>query len=368
MIFAVLLLASIAYQLLALGLLGRFLRHEVEAFEGAGCPGVTMLKPVHGLGSQTEACLRSCLRQAYPGECQLVFAASRQGDPALELVRDLGQVVEGGPAASNRKVAGLMAAWPGCRHDLVVVSDADMWMPPDYLSRVVAPFQDPQVGGATCLYAVRSFQTAPQALEGLCITDFCTSVLVARQTEGVHFALGATMAFRRQALERIGGFEAVKNMLADDFQLGYRVAQAGYRMAIAPVVVESVAEPGGWRDVWLHQLRWMVTSRVSRPGGHFAFIVTQGLIWALALLWASGGAGWAWALAGGWLGVRLTCGWFAQLWLGSQLSGRVWMLPLKDALYALLWLLSFTTNRVVWAGRVFKVHRDGTITPAQTTR
>lgn len=359
MIFKLLFLISCLYQVLAFFLFARFLRESEDYEPAENPPGITQIKPIHKLSAESPSHLRSFVQQRYRGPHELIFS-THAGDPAGQVVKDWGgttRLAEAGLElpGSNRKVVSMMAGYGLSRHDLLIFSDADMRVSPDYLERVASVFEDPSVGGATCLYCVRRYQNRPQAFEGLCIADFLTSVLVARRTEGISFALGATMAFRRQALDRIEGLESVVDYLADDFQLGHRVARSGYQMALAPAIVEAVTPPTRWRGALLHQLRWMVTSRVSRPGGHFAFIVTQGLAWALLL---------GPSALGFWIGLRVALGHFTQHLLESDLKNHAWLYPLKDVLFLGLWLASFLTRKVYWAGTWFEVASDGSMRPA----
>src|SRR5690606_32630701 len=179
----------------------------------------------------------------------------------------------------------------------------------DFLRRVAAPFEDPEVGVVTCLYAVRRARDPGGLLEGLSVNDFGASVLVARQVEGLSFALGATMAIRREALEAMGGLAALRDYLADDYQLGNRAHADGWKVVLAPAVVEDVLGPTPFSEYFAHRLRWMRTYRISRPGGHAAFLVTQGTPWALAFLAATGFAPWGWGAVAGWTLLRVATCW-----------------------------------------------------------
>lgn len=263
----------------------------------------------------------------------------------------------------NGKAATLALGQPYLSGEIFVVSDADMWAGPDYLSRVLSEFDDPKVGVVTCLYR----STDPRLgdwchlLESLCILDFSASVLVARQTEGISFAMGSTMAVRREVLHEIGGFQALVPYLADDYQLGNKASRAGWKVALASTVLQTEPPTGVLQKALSHQYRWLVTSRVSRPGGHFAFIVTQGLFWALALcffdlrcgalalffwsLWrVLMGAAQHLALAGSW----------RSLW-------QTVFLPWKDLLYLGLWFGSLRGSRVRWGERELEIDKEGRI-------
>ncbi len=346
------------YQLACAWLVLTFRRWEVDSFCKGDQPPVTVLKPVYGWSERTAGCIETFRCLTYP-HYEMVFTASRPEDPALAALAKEKIVAGSDSLAVNRKVAGLEAALPHCQHELIAISDADIKVDPDYLERVVAPFESSRVGLVTSLYRVGRVTDLGAAFEGLCIADFSASVLVARRTEGVSFALGATMAVRRQALEAIGGLAVLGDYLADDYQLGHRVAARGFEVVLAPTVVETDlgrVEPLG---ALLHQLRWMVTSRVSRPAGHAAFLVTQGLLWSALL-------GWPYVLF--WLGWR----WFttALVWRGlaTPLGRWWWLLPIKDLVYLGLWLASLVTDRVLWGGRWFRVRRDGKMDPLDKSR
>jgi ceramide glucosyltransferase len=270
--------------------------------------------------------------------------------------------------AQNGKAATLSLGeryWSG---DIFIVSDADMSCTSGYLAAVLGEFSDPEVGVVTCLYRAQHDEplTLGGLLESLCILDFSSSVLVAERVEGVSFAMGSTMAIRREVLEQIGGFAALESYLADDFQLGHRAAKKGWRVALAPTVVETRLGQPSLRQAMIHQYRWMVTSRVSRPGGHLAFIVTQGVFWAalLAVLNPAQGG----TLMLGWSCLRIVTGCLQNLHLSEDgRRSRTWehlLLPVKDGFFLILWLLSFKGRRVKWGEQEIEVDKDGRIIPA----
>ena len=246
----------------------------------------------------------------------------------------------------NGKAATLSESqryWSG---DLFVVSDADMLCEPDYLDAVLGEFSDPEVGVVTCLYRSEGEKglRSGSVLERLCIQDFAASALVAERTEGIAFCFGSTMAVRREVLEQIGGFEALVPYLADDYQLGYRAVRKGWKVALAPTVLATDLGKPTFRQAWEHQYRWMVTSRVSRPGGHAAFIVTQGLLWSLLLFPVQP----LWLLF--WCFLRVAAGLFQGSLLGGEGAWKSVFLPFKDLAFLVLWFLSLRGNVVYWGG------------------
>ncbi len=335
-------------------------------------PPVSQIKPIHSLDGDLRDGLISFLGQDYPGPVEVLLAsrdasAGLQG-LSLELSRAFPHLplhlVVGRRPGANQKIASCAMALEQTGHDLVVLSDADMRVPPGYLRRVVQPFADPEVGLVTCLYIVKRVDGLGAALEGLADADFGASVLVARRVEGLSFALGATMAVRRRALADAGGLEALQDYLADDYQLGHRVAAAGWKLALAGVVVEDLVGRPRFRDFFSHQLRWMRTYRICRPGGHVAFLVTQGLPWSLGFLACTGGSPVGWWVLGGWLAVRMLTACSTRRMLAGT-PAALWGLltPLKDLLYVVLWLLSLGGSTVRWGGRLFRVLGDGRMQP-----
>lgn len=333
--------------------------------DGGNWPAVAQIKPLHRADVDTIECISTFVHQDYPGGQKVVLASSAplegmdvealQGDSDAELSWSQ-EALEG----TNRKIAAVAKAAERVTEDYVVLSDADMIASPDLLRRVVQPFADDKVGMVTCLYIVRRARTWGDALEGINVADFAASVLVARQVEGISFGLGAVMAMRRQVLEELGGFPAFKDYLADDYQLGNQMHNKGYKVVLADTVVEDVAEGASFAQYFMHQLRWMRTYRVNRPGGYFAYIVTQGMFWALLLVLASGAAWWSWAVLAAWMLVR-AC-WCTAVWrrLTGMRAARFGLLAgVKDIIYVVLWLMTFCSTTVVWNGERFKVAPDG---------
>jgi ceramide glucosyltransferase len=238
------------------------------------------------------------------------------------------------------------------------VNDSDIVVEPGYLRAVVAPLEDPGVGVVTCLYRAGAESWASR-FEALGIaTEFAPSVLVARLLGVAEFALGSTMVFRAEALRRIGGFAAIANYLADDYQLGRHIAQLGYRIEFAPVVVETDLGGGTWAQTWRHQLRWSRTIRVSRSSGYYGYVVTHATLWGLVALvahqWQAGVAA---------LGVRIVAG----VWVGAGILGDrkvrrdFWLIPLRDLFGFAVWAAGLFGDTVQWRDRQLKLRSDGRI-------
>jgi ceramide glucosyltransferase len=257
---------------------------------------------------------------------------------------------------------------PHARHDFVLVNDSDIRVAPDYLARTMAGFSNPHVGLVTALYRGEAAPTLGSRLEALGISaEFMAGVLAARVVEtGLHFALGSTLAFRREALQAIGGFEAVLDYLADDFELGTRMAGAGYEVALAAgVVVETFVPAYSFRDFFAHQLRWGRSTRNSRSWGYFGLLLTFGVPWALLTTILARGARWAWLLLAAALLSRL----FMAVVVGFKVIGDrqvlryLWLVPVRDVMAVLVWIGSYTGRTVFWRGRRF-ILKDKKLRPA----
>jgi ceramide glucosyltransferase len=240
------------------------------------------------------------------------------------------------------------------------MSDSDIRVKPDYLRSIVLPFRDPAVGAVTCLYLGITEPNLWSELEDLNLTsDFLTSTLVARKLEGVKFGLGATIAVTRSRLAEIGGFEALADCAADDYELGRRIAARGYRVELAPCTVQTLCASSTARQYVLHHLRWGVVIRHCRPWGYAGLLFTQGLPWSLAAAAVAPSRVAAIGYLGTYLATRLAMAFtFGAYGLKDPLLPRKWwLIPLRDALGFLIWAAAFFSNRISWQGSKFHVRR-----------
>ncbi|MGO9125148.1 MAG: bacteriohopanetetrol glucosamine biosynthesis glycosyltransferase HpnI [Terriglobales bacterium] len=370
--------ASLAYYALCLWSAANFLRERRAAGEGARAtppgPPVSILKPLKGADPGMYESFRSHCVQDYP-EYEVIFGVSEPSDPAIPLVEKLQSefprlairlMICPEQLGANTKVSNLAQMLPLARYDHLIVNDSDIRVEPDYLRRVLAPFADPKIGLVTCLYRAVAASTLGSRLESLGIsTDFCPGVLVARQLEGIKFALGSTMAFLRRDLAAIGGFEALGDYLSDDYRLGNRIAALGLKVELSDVVVETFLPGYTLREFLAHQLRWARSVRDSRPWGYLGLGITFGLVWALLTLILAGGAGWAWELLGLTAAMRLAVAIFVGGRMLRDQHAMRWLplIPLRDAVAMMVWLMSFAGHTVSWRGAVFKL-RDGKLEKA----
>jgi len=333
-------------------------------------PPVSILKPLKGVDPEIWESFCSHCEQQYP-EFQLIFGVSDPTDPAVEIVRKLQAkypklsielIVCDRVLGTNIKVSNLAQMLPAARHELLLVNDSDIRVPTDYLRQVIAPLTDNSIGLVTCLYRGVAGPTFGSRLEALGIsTDFVPGVLSARFLEkGLHFGLGSTLAFRRRDLEAIGGFEALLDYLADDYELGRRFAATGKRIELSAATVTTFLPAYTMRQFFRHQLRWSRTIRDARRWGYAGLLFAFGLPWALATLLMACGAPWAWALFALTLVARFAVGFLAAnaVLNDSQFVRFILLLPLRDLIAPFIWAGSFMGNRVYWRGDVFDL-KDG---------
>ena len=335
-------------------------------------PPVTILKPVKGMDAESFANFASFCRQEYP--CyQLVFAVASADDPAIPVVErlkiefpdvDIELVVDGTIHGPNYKVCNLINAWPRVKHGIIIVCDSDIRVGEGYLREVCAPFADLEVGVVTSLYRSPGVKGAATAVEAMGFTsEMVPNVMVALKLEGLSFALGASMAVRREALEKIGGFAVLADYLADDYQLGNKVFRAGYRIELSDCFVESIMHREDFGTVLSRQLRWARTMRASRPGGYFASGITQPfpaacLALALSDCSTAGAAAALFLYAVRSLIVLI----YSRCYVKDGIFPRwLWLLPLRDALAFATWGLAFLGNRVRWRGHLFRLLPGGRI-------
>jgi len=343
---------------------------------------VSILKPLKGTDPDIYESFRSHCLQDYP-EFEIIFGVSDPEDPAVASVRQLQQefpgrtirlIVSPTKLGANVKVSNLEQMMTSARFEHLIVNDSDIRVEPDYLRRVMAPLvfesnHDEHVGMVTCLYRGIAAPTLGSRLEALGIsTDFCAGVLAARQLEGgLRFGLGSTLAFRRADLERVGGFHSIVDFLADDYELGRRIAGLGLKVVLSDVVVETHLPAYDLRGFLAHQLRWARGVRDSRAGGYVGLVSTYGLMWALLAVIAAQAAPWSWAVLGATVLLRLA----VALVVGKSvlhdagLLKNLWLLPLRDLVAVGVWAASFAGSTVTWRGDRFQLKKGRLIRIAE---
>jgi ceramide glucosyltransferase len=340
-------------------------------------PPISVLKPVRGLDREAYENYASFCEQDYP-EYEVLFAVNDADDPAIPIIEKVARrhpgrairlLMGAPPLGSNNKVNKLCRLVREARYDLLVMSDSDVRVEPEYLRQVAAPFRDPQVGAVTALFRAKASDDLASRID--CVgsaIEFCSSAVVARRLEGMKFTLGATMATTRQRLAEIGGFEALVDHHADDFELGNRIAARGYRVELLREPVWMVFPAEALGAFLKHELRWSIGLRNIRPLAHLGLVFTHGLPWALAAAVAVHSRVFAALFLAVYLVLRLAMAWVVGVWGLKDLVVRrnLWLVPFRDALAFLVWLASFASNRIQWRGREFTVEK-GLLVPVPSS-
>ena len=402
----------------------RFLLHQ-RVSDTSFAPEVTLLKSLKGADAATEDCLRSWFAQDYRGEIQILFGVVSADDPVCAIVNKLKQEfphrdVQLGVfptlVGANAKVSKLAELEKLARYEILVISDADVRVPPDFLANAVAPLAEdggagdpihaagtdapgphgvtrPTVGLVNCFYQLANPSTTAMQWEAIAINaDFWSQVLQSQTLKPLDFALGAVMLTRRAHVAEIGGFKSLADCLADDYQLGNRIARHGHRIVLSPIVVECWDPPMTWRAVWKHQLRWARTIRVCQPVPYFFSILSNAGLWALLCL-AFGLFGMqvhqlghstlsvvteSGAISGSYStvihvpagivfgGICILVRVIVACKLQSRLTRKAvasnfWLVPIKDLLQAAIWVCAFAGNKIEWRGQVYRLRGDGTL-------
>jgi ceramide glucosyltransferase len=349
---------GIAYLGVALAASIRFQRRQIA--RSTTLPGVTILKPVHGLEVELFENLSSFCDQDYP-DFQVLFGVTRRDDPAIAVIQrvidrfpasDLRLIIDDRAFTGNPKVANLAGMIAHAKYDLLFVADADMRVDRHYLASVAPEFSDTRVGAATCLYAGVPRGSAASQLAALQLNDqFAPSVLVATLTGQPNFCFGSTMAVRRSALDAIGGIAALAPHLADDYMLGSLVKAQGYRIALARYVVSNVVAEPGLRALVQHELRWARTIRMLQPAGYAFSFVTFPLPFALATVLLGAGSAAAWSIFASVLALRVALHAVMRQSFDRAESPSAWLIPLRDCLGLAVWAAGLFGKTVRWQDR-----------------
>ena len=344
------------------------------AVASPNAPSVSVLKPICGLDADLYENLRSICQQDYP-VFQVVFGVADALDPALTILHqlqaefplcDIKIIVDPRLIGANAKVSNLANILRSARHDLLVIADSDMRVGPEYLATVVQSLMAPGVGAATCLYKAVAKRGIASRLGADFVNDwFLPSVLVAHYFEPLRYCFGATMALRRDVLEEIGGFECLRDVLADDYMLGKRVAARGYRVALVPYLVENVVAEPDLRALFMHELRWARTVRTVRPIGYAMSLVTHALPMSLLLFTLSPWHKLAFLLAAMSVVGRIAMHILSRTAFRLEAERWYWRAPLRDALSFFVWAISFCGRNVHWRERSFVVDRNGELEPRE---
>ena len=343
---------------------------------GTAWPPVTVLKPVHGLEKNLRENLRSACLQDYP-EYQLVLSVQRRDDPAIPLIREMERefgservsvAIEDCPTGTNGKINNLIGGLKHAKHEILVISDSDVLLRPDYLKTIVAPLADPQVGFVCTLYKAVAADSWYEKIELLTLNaDLMTNMIFAHVTGAARFCLGATTALRRSTLEEIGGLPALADYLVEDYEMGRRILALGKKDAIIPYFIDTIMDlktPSQW---WGHQVYWDQNNRAARPSAFFATIILRSIPFALLYAALRLGDSVGLAVLAGTLLVRMGTAAINLRWGLRDLEGlrSLYLLPLRDAAALVSFILAYTKRTTVWRGAHFILTRDGRLLAEQ---
>jgi len=379
---AVLLVAAapLAYYVTAILAALRFFPRERARVLPNYAPPVSLLKPVRGVDFGSFENFSSFCHQDYP-DYEILFAVNEESDPAVPLIRRLEAefparrirlLVGAEQVGANRKVSKLIRLMNEAQHPILVLTDGDVRVGPHYLREVVAPFADASVGAVTSFYRGIAEPSIGAEMEGVgASSDFFAGVLVAQWKEGMTFALGASIVTTKEWVEKIGGFVAIADQHSDDYELGHRIAKAGGEVLLSREAVWTMYPAEGLRGFWEHQLRWARTVRLCRPWSYMGLIFTHGLPWCLLAAFAATSAGWmrvAVAYLAAYLVLRLAMAWMVGVWgVGDGLlRRRLWLVPVRDAIYFFVWLASFASKKITWGGEEYTMEKGQMVRTSET--
>jgi ceramide glucosyltransferase len=338
-------------------------------------PPVSCLKPIRGLDVEAYENYASFCRQDYP-DYEILFCVD-ENDPAVpvlqKLVKDfpdrrISLLFGSGRDAINDKVARLVRLVNEASHDMLVITDGDVRVRPDYLRTVVAPFRDPNLGAATCMYVSTKETSFLEQIQSIgMISDFFAGIMVAWQLDGVKFTFAQSILTTRKNLEGFGGYETIENRPADDLWIGRLADEQGLKTKLLPYVVETVADFKSLRELLQKRLRWMTVMRRMRPWGHLGLVFTWGFPWALLAVAIHPTAAVALAYLGTYLVLRVAMTTLLGSWGMKQ--HNIWkqlpLIPVWDAMAFFIWLTSFSRNTIRWRGIDYRI-RGGILVPVAT--
>jgi ceramide glucosyltransferase len=357
--------AGAVFGVIATVAMGRFLGRPPVVPRAA--PAVTILRPMKGLDPEADANLLSLAEQDYPGPVRIVLGADNEADPSIAAARrlkaahpdrDIVIVADGTQHGTNRKLSNLINMARHATGEILVISDSDVRLPPDGLAALVGALEPEGVGLAYALYRGRPTGNLWSRIAALDINARFASSVVMGQALNAHPVLGPTMAVRAEALAKAGGFERLKDVLADDFELGRMVREQGLAIACPPMLIDHGFPERSLAELWRHELRWARTIRLLNPSGYGGSLITYVLPLALIGAVLTGLNPYAMIALGILAGVRLSFGLLSCLVMQADTSA-LWLFPFRDLLAFAVFLAAFFGDGVEWRGARLRVKPDG---------
>jgi ceramide glucosyltransferase len=343
-------------------------------------PPVSVLKPVHGLEAQLKENIESFFRQDYPAY-EILFAAEDAEDAALEVIREVSArypkipcriLLTGKPPWPNPPAYAFYRMMEVAQYEILVTSDSDVEVGPGYLRDVVAPMLDPKVGMLTCVYRGKNAAGFWSGLTAIGMSiEMTAGVLVANLLEGIKFGLGPTIVVKKEAVKRIGGFEATGEYFANDFIIGRLIDRAGYRLLLSHHVIDHVVNQKTFQKMWKNQLRWATSTRYSRPKGHLGsgliFAMPFGILGLITGLWL-GKPALGMALLGAAFANRILESWFVGWGVVRDPVAlkKFWLYPIRDLIGFAVWVASYINVKTMWRGTPYELRGDRIVLPKST--
>lgn len=365
--------APLVYYILAILAALRFFSRSQPHTKADYTPPASLLKPVRGVDFGSYENFASFCKLDYPAY-EILFAVNDENDPAVPLIRKIMAEFPQRPIrlftgaqelGANRKVNKLVMLTREAQYDVLVLSDGDVRVDPDYLREAVSPLHDNKIGAVTSFYRAVAQNNFGAKLEAIgAASEFFAGVLMARWKEGIRFTLGASIATTKEWVQKMGGFEAIADTLADDYELGLRIANAGGEIVLLEKPVWTMYPAQTFRGFWDHQLRWARTVRLCRPLSYLGLLLTQGLPWTVLAVLLAPTARIAGACVAAYLVLRFAMAWTVGVWgvKDEVLQQNLWLVPVRDAIYFVVWLASFRSNRVRWGSEDYVI-RGGRMMP-----
>ncbi|MEB3161497.1 MAG: bacteriohopanetetrol glucosamine biosynthesis glycosyltransferase HpnI [Synechocystis sp.] len=359
------------YTLLTIFTTPKFLSRTIPKHDFS--PAVSVFKPVRGLEKNLDRNLRSIAQQDYP-DYQIIYSVQDPNDAALPILRAI--EAEFGPeritvvidmvqTGANGKINNILGALPKAKHDILVISDSDTCLRPDYLKTLVSPLADPQVGCVCTPFKLTEAQSWYEALELLTINaDFMPSVIFAEVTGASKACLGPSLAIRRSTLDKVGGLASLADYLVEDYELGRRVWTSGLQMVLLPYVIDAVVDLDGWGSWWRHQVYWDQNTFLARPAPFVATVLIRAVPFAVLLTVLQQGSSLSWGI----LGITIAIRYLSAAIVARQLHDPdslhyLALLPARDCFGLIFWALSFSQRTVTWRGVDYRLTERGKMVP-----
>ena len=359
-------LGGSVFSVLTLGTIKRFFKRKPT--RNPFTPPVSVLKPVRGLEKNLLRNLKTIATQDYP-DYQVIYSVQDPQDPAYPILKEIQQelgkerisvVISTVEAGANGKVNNLLGAIQEARHDIIIISDSDTYLQPDYIKNIVNPLANPDVGCVCTPFKVTKADTWYEKMELLTMNaDFMPSVMFADVTGASNSCLGPSIAIRRSTLDQLGGLESLADYLVEDYEIGRRVWTSGQKMVLLPYIIDVVVDLASWKNWWSHQVYWDQNTYLARPAAFISTILIRSIPFALIfsfLRWDIIGLG---VLTATILVRVITAAMVAKEIGDKETIKSLYLLPFRDAVGLIFWALAFTQRTVIWRGVEFKLTSHG---------